>query len=452
MRRVAPTMRHLARFGLALAAIGGAAPVAASADPPWTPPQNVSAPALFAGPTLGAIAAGDGRALAYWSEQATTTPVLRWRVASRPPGSPTFGPAQPAPDDLFDVVAYGQSRTLAGFQRQIGPPEIGRTQLQVRFGRTDGTFGHATTIADGNRLLRPVIAADEEGNAALAWFADRGTSNDRVYVSLRRAGGSFGPPIQLAEGRIRSVAVAVGAPGKVLVAWDARGTIRARFAQAMNGKFDATETIRSDDTYFAQIHAAVGQSGRAYLAWSAKFLSEGGSEGPVYYEVAVRPSGKTFRPAMLLEQQPATRPQEPIGITLNGRDATVAWSGFDGTNARVRVASTDPSAHFGPPQDVSPAGSDAVLSDLETAAGRRVVAWDNGGFEANQVFAAVANPTPPPSVFGPPEAVSPAQEARGAMVVPAAPVGLVWSNRPAGSHPSGGLRAIQTYVQASALP
>ena len=38
-----------------------------------------------------------------------------------------------------------------------------------------------------------------------------------------------------------------------------------------------------------------------------------------------------------------------------------------------------------------------------------------------------------------------------AVVVPAAPVGLVWSNRPAGSRPPGGLSAIQTFVQSSAL-
>ena len=69
--------------------------------------------------------------------------------------------------------------------------------------------------------------------------------------------------------------------------------------------------------------------------------------------------------------------------------------------------------------------------------------WDNGGFDANRVFAAVALPTPPPSAFGPPEAVSPAQEARAGAVVPAAPIGAVWSNRPAGSHPPGGVNAIR---------
>jgi hypothetical protein len=428
-----------------------ALPAAAAAAPPWTPPQNVSSPSIFPGPLLGAIAGGDGRGLAFWNAQDTTEPRLRWRVASRAPGAATFGPQQSAPDDLVDVVAYGNSRTLAAFQRPIGPPETPRTKVQVRFGRTTGSFGGAKTIADARfRLLSTSLAANANGDAAVAWFADRGTTNDRVFVSLRHAGGSFGSPIQLAEGRIRSVDAAVGPEGQVLVAWDARGTLRTRFRRSMTTPFGATETIRSQEAFFAQLHAAVGNSGRAYLAWSAKFISEGGAQHEVFYEVAVRPSGQRFRAATLLERQPASRPQEPIAIALTSRDATVAWSGFDGTNGRVRVASTDIAGRFGPAQDVSPAGADAVVSDLKIAGGRRVVLWDNGGFEADQVFAALANPTPPPSLFGPPEAVSPAQEARAGAVVPAAPIGAVWSNRPAGSHPPGGINAIESFVQASA--
>jgi hypothetical protein len=429
-----------------------ALPVAAAADPPWTPPQNVSSPSVFPGPLLGAIAGGDGRALAFWNAQDTTgRPVLRWRVASRAPGAATFGPQQSAPADLVDVVPYGSTRTLGAFQVQVGPPETPRTRIQVRFGRTTGSFGSARTIADAPfRLLSTSVSANTRGDAAVAWFADRGTSNDRVFVSIRRAGGSFSSPIQLTEGRIRSVDVAVGPEGQVLVAWDARGTIRTRFRRSMTTPFGSTETLRSEETFFAQLHTAVGGSGRAYVAWSAKFISEGGAQHDVFYEVAVRPSGQRFRAATLLERQPASRPQEPIALAVIGRDATVAWSGFDGTNARVRVESTDSAGRFGPAQDVSPAGTDAVVSDLEIAAGQRVVLWDNGGFDANRVFAALANPTPPPSAFGPPQAVSPAQEARAGAVVPAAPIGAVWSNRPAGSQPPGGVNAIQTFVQASA--
>jgi hypothetical protein len=440
-----------ARPALAAVVLALALPAGAAADPPWTPPQNVSAPHLFPGPLLGATASNDGRALAFWNSQDTTEPRLRWRVASRAPGATAFGAPQRAPDDLVDVVGYGESRTLAGFQRQIGPPETPRTKIQVRFGRTTGTFGSAKTIADAPfRLLSTTIAANANGDAAVAWFADRGTTNDRVFVSLRRAGGSFGSPIQLDEGRIRSVDVAVGPTGQVLVAWDARGTIRTRFRRSMTTPFGGIEGIRSEETFFAQLHAAIGGSGRAYLAWSAKFTSEGGAQHDVFYEVAVRPSGQRFREATLLERQPATRPQNPIGIALTGRDATVAWSGFDGINGRVRASATDSAARFGPAQDVSPAGTDAVLSDIEQVREFRVVLWDNGGFEANRVFAAVGLAIPAPSLFGPPEAVSPAQEARAGAVVPAPPVGAVWSNRPAGSNPPGGQSAIQTFVQAAA--
>ena len=92
----------------------------------------------------------------------------------------------------------------------------------------------------------------------------------------------------------------------------------------------------------------------------------------------------------------------------------MAWTGFDGANARVRVASTDPSARFGAPQDVSPAGRDGVVSDLAAAGGTRLVVWDNGSFDANQVFAALA---PPGAPFGAAEAVSAAQEARGGQAI-----------------------------------
>ena len=186
--------------------------------------------------------------------------------------------------------------------------------------------------------------------------------------------------------------------------------------------------------------------GRCYLAWSAKLLTEGGSQGPVFDEVAVRPSGHRFRAAQLLERDDPSRPQTPVAIAIQGRDATVAWTGFDGANARVRVASTDPSARFGAPQDVSPAGRDGVVSDLAAAGGTRLVVWDNGSFDANQVFAALA---PPGAPFGAAEAVSLPQEARaGRAILSPAPT-VVWTNRPAGSHPPGGIGAVQTFAQAA---
>jgi hypothetical protein len=426
-----------------------ALPAVAVADPPWSPAQSLSSPHLFVDP-VAVTASGDGTALAWWSWQDGVGEGNAGRtgssLASRPPGAAAFGAQRAAPSGTVAVAGYAQSRAIALTDRAIGSASVGRTRLSVAFGSTTGAFGAQRTVADGSRLDRPVLAVNARGDAAIAYFQDRGTDDDRVLVSLRRAGGSFGAPFQVGHGRIRSVAVAVGARGDVLVAWDARGTIRARYRAPTSTGFQPIETIASDPTYFARIKAAIADGGRCYLAWSARFLSEGGSTGPVFNEVAVRPSGHRFRAAQRLERDDASHNQGPIAIATQGRDATVAWTGFDGANARVRAASTDPAARFGAPQDVSPAGRDGVVSDLAAAGGTRLVVWDNGGFDANQVFAALA---PPGARFGAAEAVSADQEARaGRAILSPAPT-VVWTNRPAGSHPPGGLAAIQTFAQAA---
>jgi hypothetical protein len=423
-----------------------ALPAAALADPPWSPTPNLSSPHLFVDP-VEVTASGDGTALAWWRWQDGTVSNAppSASVASRPPGG-AFGQERPAPSGLQDLEAYAQTRAIAltaGAPRLTAP-----TRLAVAFGSTSGAFGSPRRIVDERSLGGiPQLAVDARGDAAIAYYRNLGGTNNRVMVSLRRAGGSFGAPFQIAHGRIRSVAVAVGPRGDVLVAWDARGTIQARYRSPSASGFQPIETISSDPTFFAQIQAAVTDGGRCYLAWSAKFLSEGGSQGPVFDEVAVRPAGHRFRAAQRLERDGESFAQRPVALALTGeRDATVAWTGFDGTNARVRVAATDPSARFGAPQDVSPAGRDGVVSDLAAAGGTRLVVWDNGSFDANQVFAALAAPGAP---FGPAEAVSAAQEARGAHATLAGAPTLVWTNRPAGSHPPGGLAAVQTFAQAA---
>jgi hypothetical protein len=242
------------------------------------------------------------------------------------------------------------------------------------------------------------------------------------------------------------VAVAVGERGDVLVAWDTSTVIQARYQSPGAKGFQPIETISSQSTAGAEMEAAIAGPGRAYLAWSAQLRTEGGTTGPVFNQVAVRPVGQRFRAAQLLEQDPANLQQEPVVIATQGRDATVAWTGFDGANERVRVAATDPNARFGAPQDVSPAGRDSVASDVAGTGATRVVVWDNGGFDANQVFASVSSFNAP---FGPAEAVSPAQEARAGRAVVAPQPTIVWTNRPTGSHPPGGIAAIQTFAQAA---
>jgi hypothetical protein len=424
-----------------------ALPAVAVADPPWSPAQNVSLAHLFVDP-VAVTASGDGTTLAWWSWQdgVGQSADSGWSLASRPAGAGGFGPERPAPANTVAVAAYAQTRAVALTDRAIGSASAGGTRLSVAFGSTGGSFGAQRTIADGPRLDRPVLAVNARGDAAIAYFQDRGVDNDRVLVSVRRAGGSFGAPFQVGHGRIRSVAIAVGPRGDLLVAWDAAGVIRARYRAPSSTGFQPIETISSDRTDFAQIRAAVADGGRCYLAWSAQLLTEGGTRGPVFNEVAVRPSGHRFRAAQLLERDGSNRSQAPVAIATQGRDASVAWTGFDGVNSRVRVAATDAAATFGAPQDVSPAGRDGVVSHLAAAGGTRLVVWDNGSFDANQVFAAVA---PPGAAFGAAEAVSAAQEARAGRAVLTPTPTVVWTNRPTGSHPPGGVSAIETFAQAA---
>ena len=418
-----------------------ALPTVAAADPPWSAPQNLSSPHLFVDP-VDVTTSGNNTTLAWWDWQDGVGTSARNGVslASRAPGAATFGSERAAPGNTIDIAGYAQTRAIALTARGD------RTRIAVAFGATSGTFGSQRTIASGTQLARPVLAVNPSGAAAVAYFQDRGVTNDRVMVSLRRAGGSFGKPFQIAHGRVRSVAVAVGERGDVLVAWDTSTVIQARYMSPGAKGFQPIETISSRATAGAEMEAAIAGVGRGYVAWSAQLRTEGGTTGPVFNEVAVRPSGHRFRAAQLLEQDPANLQQEPVVIATQGRDATVAWTGFDGANERVRVAATDPSARFGAPQDVSPAGRDSVASDIAIAGPTRVVVWDNGGFDANQVFASVA---PFGSPFGPAEAVSPAQEARAGRVVIAPQPTIVWTNRPAGSHPPGGIAAIQTFAQAA---
>jgi hypothetical protein len=186
------------------------------------------------------------------------------------------------------------------------------------------------------------------------------------------------------------------------VSWDARGVVRARFKPRSRRGFRATETVRSEPAFNADMHPVITPSGRAVLAWSAQFTSEGGSRGPVFFQAATRGAGaRRFARARLLEAIPA-RDADGLGRGIDAVADTagvvaIAWRGRDG----VRV-----SRGGAPAQTLSAPGTTAVLSDLAAGPGGRLVAVWDGGVEdpASIVRAAVAEGVGAP--FGPPEDVS----------------------------------------------
>jgi len=384
----------------------------ASADAAWTG-QDLSGPHTFVDDP-GLVVSPSGRALAFWRFQDGTGNRARSgnSGATRAPGTSGFGTAVrlvPAsgilrPGALLDdiVASRGDGALLA--ERLPGAGDTVAGRLAVRFGTTSGRFGRPRTIrrAAPFSIPRVALAANARGDAVLTWFEDRGVRTDRVYVALRRAGHGFGRPRRLATGRIRNVAAAIGERGDALVGWDARGTLRTRFKPRGRKGFRATDTIRSRSAYFADMHPVVTPTGRALLAWSAQFRSEGGTSGPVRFQTATRAAGaRRFARARLLETIPA-RAYDELGRAIDAVAdtagvVTVAWRGRNGVRASRGGA---------PAQTLSAPGTTAVFSDLAAGPdGRLVAVWDGGvDDDASVVRAAVAGGVGQP--FGAPEDVS----------------------------------------------
>lgn len=452
-------MRPPVPVAVAAVLVVGALPAAASAAT-WSPPQDLSSPHAFVEQAALTVS-GNGTALATWRWSDSTGSEGRVGVdgAARAPGAAAFGAERRiAPERPFSAetlvtgpLAFGRDRALLATSRAVNSdPANPRLRLAVRFGRADGRFGAPRTVRTALRIRDARLAVNALGDAALAWWEDRGVRTDRVYVALRPAGGRFGKPIRLATGRIRGVGAAIGAGGDVLVAWDARGVVRTRFKPRRGRAFRRTDTIRSRPAFNARLRPAVAPNGRAVIAWSAQFTSEGGDSGPVFFEAAVRASGaRRFRRAQTLEQQ--GRAQVPRGIDQvvdSAGNHVIAWSGSDGPNKRVRVARMDGDGRFHAEPDVSPAGVNGEVADLAAGPrGRLLVVWDDwDGESSHQVFAAFG--ALPGQPFGPPEAVSPLQEARAGAAAFDPQTGeptVVWSNRPLGSVGN----PIRTYAQAS---
>jgi hypothetical protein len=445
------------------AALVAAAPATAGAAT-WSAPQDLSSAHLFVDqPRL--LVTGNGGALASWAwtDGVGADGRTGASVAPRKAGAEAFAKSRSLVrshrigtgegEAVADVAGFGRNGVLVASTRGVGAVAKQRFRLSIRRGTVDGTFEKRRGLRTAKGIRSVRLAANGSGDAAIAWFEDRGVRNDRVYVALRKAGHGFGEPRRLATGRIRSVAVALGASGDVLVAWDARGKVQARFKARTRSAFYATDTIRSKPAFFADLHPVVDNAGRAAIAWSAQFGSEGGDSGPVFFQVAIRRFGKKpFRRARLLEQLGS----EQVPRTIDAAEGAtgrliVAWSGSDGATRRVKARQFSPGLVPGPVQEVSPAGTDAILSDLATDPfhlGEAIVVWDNGSFEANQVWAAVSPDADAP--FGVAEAVSPAQEARdghAAFDARTHQPTVVWTNRPAGSNVP--LEQIRTFAQAS---
>jgi hypothetical protein len=218
-------MRRAVLAVLAVVASVVGLPATAAAAPPRSAPRDVSRPHTFIDDvSIAFVPSGAG--LIGWRMQDGAGAGARGgeSVAARSAAG-NLGAPHPAPRGLTgDIVLFGTTLAAVALVRPVGSNRDPRSELRVAFGSTtSGAFGPSRRVVRHPRIAPPWFAGNARGDLALGWFEDRGTADDRVEVALRRAGHAFDAPLRLATGRVRSVSVAVGPRGDVLVAWDARG-------------------------------------------------------------------------------------------------------------------------------------------------------------------------------------------------------------------------------------
>jgi len=320
------TARAIALTAAAAAlSVVAAAPAAAE----WTAPLTVSHPHTAAWVNRPVFTSNGATVVSWrWQDGLGNGSTVGSSMATSPAAEAPFETQRALPaGTLAGPQAYAAARLVVATQTGTGSTAT----LSVRFGDVKGRFGLPRRIARAQNLRGAQLDVNARGDAVLGWWVDDGVKNDRVYVSLRPHGGSFGPAMRLAVGRIRGLAVAIGARGDVLAAWDALGVVRTRFKGRSVRTFGAVDELRSHPAFNAALQTAVTPAGRAWVAWTAQLLSEGGDRGDVFVEVATRPQrAHRLQPAVLLQRAPRSATAAPVSLAAGPSGAVIlAWSMWD---------------------------------------------------------------------------------------------------------------------------
>jgi hypothetical protein len=404
------------RAALAVAAVLVVASPA-SAAAPWSEPQTLAgghldywqpaelpgapansafglteAPALL-GFTPGgaglAIVATDsgGRGIARFSGSSGTFGAVR---------ASTFGGVLPS-----QMALYGREGVMVSGAATSGRDPVDKrsgTPLDaaVTRGTLSGGFQTRQVLAHGLVAGSPAaaivvtLAVNAAGDAAAVVSAPvkgrtRVTGYQARLFIRRRGQSSFRRIIDLGPKTIgRSpAALAVNAPGDVLVSWDDRTSVRARLVTAA-GRVGGAQRLGPGGSAWvdgSRMSAAIDASRRMLVAWVAQRVGEGGFAGrPGIVALAYASPYKSFRPAQVTQRNLPTGADNAIGLPgvvaglLRDRGVVAFEGDVDGRRA-VRTVDVR-SGKAGTVHDLSPAGTVARLRGLAIGPrGGTVVSW-----------------------------------------------------------------------------
>lgn len=299
------------------------------------------------------------------------------------PGDPRFSTN---PEILLDA-AVTRGTLSGGFsQRQVlGTGMAGGSGTGL--GQAIVTALAANSAGDAAAVVSVPVAAKRKG--LIAGYQSRLFVRRRGQPSFRRIADIGGRRVGH-----NPAALAVNAPGDVLVAWDERYSVRARLVRA-SGELGAEQRLGPGGSAYTQgerLVAAMDGTRRMLVAWMAQpvRLREGEPGRPGIVAVAYASPYQPFRAAQVVQSDLPTREWgNAVRVALLRNRGVVVWTGWTGGRYAVRTVDVA-QGRASAPRDLSPAGVSAQLRGLAVGPrGGTVVAWASGAVRK------IALPKPP---------------------------------------------------------
>jgi len=322
-------------------------PAAAAAIPTWSAVSPISE----SGTNLMDTAMGShGDVAATWVGFVAGTPTVQ--VATRSPSGSFSAPLDLSPPGNESSNASQVAEDAAGEAIVVWNSSVEKSNYIMEAAIVEGGIRSAPAKLSepGQNAISPTVAADERGDAIVAWTRSNG-ADEIVQASFRPAGGSFGPTVSLsaAGGNAAAPKVAIDAAGNAIVVWErnngANEVVEEATRSAAIGKFAPVGVLSNPAEGAIQPSVAMNAEGDTAVVWVRLGASN-------VTQATVRPAGGTFSaPANLSgEGFNADHPQ----VALDGRgDPTVVWARQLGFELVVEYASGTPVASFSPPMGLA---------------------------------------------------------------------------------------------------
>ena len=252
--------------------------------------------------------------------------------------------------------------------------------IEARTIAADGTLGKIKELITTIQYAAdPQVGVDANGKSTVVWQRFDG-ANNRIQARTMAANGTLGSTQTLVNTpqNASDPQVGVDADGQATVVWSGNdGTtnrIQARTIAA-NGTLGTTQTLSTAGQNAADPQVGVDADGQATVVWSG---DDGSSTRIQARTIAADGTLGTTRKLSAAGQN-ASDPQ--VGVDADGQ-ATVVWSGNDGTNTRIQARTIAANGTLGTTDTLSTAGKDAYAPQVAIDSnGVATVVWYRAAIE-----------------------------------------------------------------------